>query len=123
MRTKLLLTISSLTLLGGFAHAGPDEQGIDALLKRMSFDEKISMLSGDSTGFNAPGIERLGIPTLYMSDGPVGVRSGKATAYPVTIGMAASWDANEEETKSLDWPAPIWLEGRATMTSRRWCAA
>jgi beta-glucosidase len=94
MRTKLLLTISSLTLLGGFAHAGPDEQGIDALLKQMSFDEKISMLSGDSTGFNAPGIERLGIPTIYMSDGPVGVRSGKSTAYPVTIGLSASWDAD-----------------------------
>jgi beta-glucosidase len=94
MRTKLLLTISSLSLLGGFAHAGPDEQGINALLKQMSFDEKISMLSGDSTGFNAPGIERLGIPAIYMSDGPVGVRSGKATAYPVSIGLAASWDAD-----------------------------
>ena len=51
------------------------------------------MLSGDSTGFCAPGVQRLGIPALYMSDGPVGVRTGKATAYPVTINLAASWDA------------------------------
>ena len=29
-----------------------------------------------------------------MTDGPVGVRTGAATAWPVSINMAASWDTN-----------------------------
>lgn len=73
---------------------GQIEKKIDGLMSELTFDEKITMLSGDSTGFNAPGISRLGIPPIKMSDGPVGVRSGKATAYPVSVNVAASWDTS-----------------------------
>lgn len=70
----------------------PIDDRIEALLAKMTLEEKISLLGGDSTGFNSPGIPRLGIPPIKMSDGPVGVRTGLATAYPVSINMAASWD-------------------------------
>jgi beta-glucosidase len=67
---------------------------IEKLVKQLSLDEKITMLSGDSTGFNGAGIGRLGIPPIKMADGPVGVRVGAATAFPVSVNMAASWDTN-----------------------------
>jgi len=65
---------------------------IEDVLSQMTLDEKIAMLSGDSTGFNGSGVSRLGIPAILMSDGPVGVRTGSATAYPVSVNMASSWD-------------------------------
>ena len=38
-------------------------------------------------------ISRLGIPSLRMSDGPMGVHDyGLTTAYPAGIALAASWD-------------------------------
>jgi beta-glucosidase len=72
----------------------PVETRIDDLLPRMTLAEKIAMLSGDKTGFNASGVERLGIPPIRMSDGPVGVRTGVATAWSASVNMAASWDTN-----------------------------
>ena len=74
------------------AKANPDDARIEALLSKMTLEEKVLLLGGDSTGFNSCGIPRLGIPPIKMSDGPVGVRTGNATAYPVSINMAASWD-------------------------------
>jgi beta-glucosidase len=72
----------------------PVETRIDDLLPRLTLAEKITMLGGDETRFNACGVERLGIPPIRMTDGPVGVRTGAATAWPVSINMAASWDTN-----------------------------
>ena len=70
----------------------PVEARVEDLLKRMTLDEKIEQLGGDSTGFEAGWNRRLGIPGIKMTDGPVGVRWGKATAFPASIGMAATWD-------------------------------
>lgn len=72
----------------------PVDDRIEDLLTRMTLEEKVEILSGDSTGFNGPGIERLGIPPIKMTDGPVGVRTGNSTAYPVSVNMAASWDTS-----------------------------
>src|SRR5208283_2278748 len=72
----------------------PVETRIDDLLPRLTLPEKIAMLGGDETGFNGSGVERLGIPPIRMTDGPVGVRTGASTAWPVSINMAASWDTN-----------------------------
>ncbi|HAH23417.1 MAG TPA: hypothetical protein DCL77_06635, partial [Prolixibacteraceae bacterium] len=37
----------------------------------------------------------LGVPTIKMSDGPVGVRTyGSTTAYPAGILSASTWDAD-----------------------------
>jgi beta-glucosidase len=66
------------------------EARIEDLLNRMTLEEKADMLGG--TGFDSKPNDRLGIPALKMTDGPVGVRSGEATAFPVSVAMAASWD-------------------------------
>ena len=66
------------------------EARVEDLLKRMTLDEKIDLLGG--TGFATKKIDRLGIPELRMTDGPVGVRWGNSTAFPVSIASAATWD-------------------------------
>ncbi len=70
----------------------PVENRVEDLLSRMTLKEKIAMLGG--TGFTTTPIPRLGIPPLKMSDGPLGVRWGKSTAFPAGTCMAASWDTS-----------------------------
>jgi beta-glucosidase len=68
------------------------EQRVDALLKKMTLEEKIDYLGGVD-GFYIRAIERLGLPALKMADGPFGVRNyGPSTAFPAGIALAASWD-------------------------------
>jgi beta-glucosidase len=71
------------------------------LVARMTVDEKIAQVHGikDATHFRfVPGVPRLGIPELRVSNGPAGVGPGgagsqkPATAWPAPIAMAASWD-------------------------------
>src|SRR2546430_9173048 len=70
-----------------------------SLLGALTDDEKISLLGGDDvfgvsggahthTGTSA-GVARVGLPTIYFSDGPVGPRQGAATAMPTPMGLAA----------------------------------
>ena len=66
------------------------EERVNDLLTRLTLKEKIDLLGG--TGFATNPIDRLGIPELRMADGPVGVRWGESTAFPVSIAMAATWD-------------------------------
>jgi beta-glucosidase len=91
----------------------PDQRA-DLLIKVMTLDEKISLLHGGGwkpilggpeslpagslggAGF-IPGIPRLGIPDLQLSDAAVGVARGAvlgryATALPSGVSEAASWD-------------------------------
>jgi len=70
----------------------PIEKRIEDLLNRMTLAEKVEMLEGE--GFNSPANERLGIPPLNMTDGPVGVRWEKATAFPASVSMASTWDTD-----------------------------
>ena len=49
------------------------ETKIEKLLKELTLDEKIGMIHGDGL-FRTKAVERLGIPALKMSDGPMGVR-------------------------------------------------
>jgi len=94
------------------------EKAIEDLLKQMTLSEKISLLSGRNRWYTVP-IERLGIPSLVMTDGPHGVRTGghgsnrivsSATAYPTGVSMASTWNrdliervgaALAEETRHL----------------------
>ncbi len=94
----------SITTLGGNSQQSQNQipiymnkdnsvdQRVDDLLSRMTLEEKISLLGG--TGFATKPIERLGIPELKMSDGPLGVRWEKSTAFPAGTAMAASWDTS-----------------------------
>lgn len=70
----------------------PVEDRINDLLGKMTLEEKIAMLGGDSTGFDTKEIKRLGIPAIHVTDGPLGVRNGRATAFPAGVAVAASWD-------------------------------
>lgn len=49
------------------------ERYIDSLLHLLTLEEKISMIHGAGL-FRTEGVERLGIPPLHFSDGPMGVR-------------------------------------------------
>jgi beta-glucosidase len=68
------------------------EGRVDALLSKMTLEEKIEILGGINDLDTRP-ISRLGIPSLRISDGPMGVHDyGLTTAYPAGIALAASWD-------------------------------
>jgi beta-glucosidase len=81
---------------GGWASAS---RQASVLVQQLTLDEKISLVHGDqfgSAGFagHVPGIPRLGIPDLYLADGPNGVGDGATgvTAFPVAESDAASFD-------------------------------
>lgn len=82
-----------------------NKEKAELLLKQLTLDEKIGMIHGDGL-FHTKGVERLGIPPLYMSDGPMGVRaewendawipighSQDACSYlPSNSAIAATWN-------------------------------
>ena len=63
----------------------------------MTQAEEVTLLGGDvqnaapHTGKSFE-IDRLGIPAVYYSDGPVGPRQGSATAMPIPLALAATMD-------------------------------
>jgi beta-glucosidase len=88
---------------------------IEELLGQMTLEEKVAMTAG-TDAWHSTGVERLGIPSIKMTDGPKGARgdgtSGTTSAsFPVGAALAATWDpelirevgsALGEETKSKD---------------------
>ncbi|MFD5018725.1 beta-glucosidase [Paenibacillus sp. NPDC058367] len=77
---------------------------IHELISQMTLEEKAGLCSGLDF-WNTKGIERLGIPSLMVTDGPHGLRKQKesadhlglhnsvpATCFPSAAGMASSWD-------------------------------
>ena len=76
-----------------------------ALLEQLTLEEKVGMIHGAHL-FSTQGVERLGIPPLVMSDGPMGVRqefepdhwkavgySDDAVSYlPCNSALAATWN-------------------------------
>jgi beta-glucosidase len=71
---------------------GDVEKRVEAILGRMTLAEKIDYIGGFED-FYVRAYPHLGITSLKMSDGPLGVRNyGPATAFPAGIAMAASWD-------------------------------
>lgn len=85
------------------AHRPPRVTGdlrVDRLLTRMTLDEKLTMIEGQAeaastTQYQAgylPGIPRLGIPSLRLSDGPPGVITRQdSTGMTSTMGVAATF--------------------------------
>ncbi|MCD7725387.1 MAG: glycoside hydrolase family 3 C-terminal domain-containing protein [Clostridiales bacterium] len=50
------------------------EKEIDKIMKKLTLDEKLAMIHG-ATLFKSGAVERLGIPGISTSDGPMGVRA------------------------------------------------
>ncbi len=70
------------------------EKRVDALLGKMTLEEKITLLGGMNDFYIRP-LPRFGLPQLRMSDGPMGVHDyGETTAYAAGIALAASWDTD-----------------------------
>lgn len=83
----------------------PLEQRIEDALSRMTLKEKINIIHAQSK-FSAPGVPRLGIPELWCTDGPMGVRpevlwdeweqaewtNDSCTAFPALSCLAATWN-------------------------------
>lgn len=85
-----LAFVLSSTLLTQHLHAATVD--VERLVAEMTDTEKVDFIGGVND-FDIRQIERLGIPKVTTSDGPMGVRAhGEAEAYPAGIGLAASWD-------------------------------
>lgn len=83
----------------------PIEERVEDALSRMTLHEKIAMCHAQGK-FSSPGVPRLGIPDLWMSDGPHGVRAeinwndwgyskrtnDSITAFPALTALAATWN-------------------------------
>ena len=70
-----------------------EQQKVEALVQRMSTEEKLDYIGG--TGFAIRAVPSVGLPALEMSDGPYGTRSNAglpSTTYAAGIGLAATWD-------------------------------
>lgn len=78
--------------------------GIDEIIEKLKLEEKAALLQGWST-WTTRGVNRLAIPSMFLSDGPHGLRkqaekgnhlglgtSIKATCFPTAATMANSWD-------------------------------
>src|SRR5579884_121314 len=71
---------------------------IQDLLAQMTLEEKVAMLAGTNMWYTVP-VERLGIPSLKMTDGPNGARGAgsltggvKTAAFPAEISLASTWN-------------------------------
>ncbi|RYF26121.1 MAG: hypothetical protein EOO42_02305 [Flavobacteriales bacterium] len=72
----------------------PVEDRVKALLSQMTLEEKLDYIGGYK-GFYLRPIERLGLPEIKLTDGPVGThKDGRSVAYPASILSAATWDTN-----------------------------
>ncbi len=89
----------ALVLLPGPLAGQGSPARVDSLLRSMTLEEKVSFLRGEpdpagegQAGY-MPGVPRLGIPPLRLTDGPAGVRTRlPATALPAPVALAASFD-------------------------------
>ena len=70
---------------------------MDELINELSLEEKVSLLGGQDF-WSLPAIPRIGLRSLVMSDGPVGVRGtgwapeDPSVALPSPTAVAATWD-------------------------------
>ena len=89
------------------------------LVNRMTLEEKAILLTGNGWWATHP-IERLGVPSISLTDGPHGVRKGQgaglstsvpATCFPTASALSCSWDpdlvrevgvALGEESQAID---------------------
>ncbi len=110
---KRLLYLAGLAVLAAAACRGPvspqdtltlNDKSIDALIARMTLEEKVNMLHS-KTNMSSAGVERLGIADMHYADGPFGIREegvpngfqsagwtlDSATYFPTGSALAATW--------------------------------
>ncbi|WP_026411006.1 glycoside hydrolase family 3 C-terminal domain-containing protein [Actinomadura oligospora] len=96
----LAATVALVTSGTAVAESPPGPSGrVRTLVGRMTLDEKLGFVSGTSDPHDRgeagyiPGVPRLGIPELRLTDGPAGVRVAEhATAMPAPVALASSFD-------------------------------
>lgn len=113
MKKKSLLILAFACMAGALPAQTPvyldDSQPIEARVKdalsRMTLEEKVALCHAQSK-FSSAGVPRLGIPEIWMSDGPHGVRAeinwndwgyanwtnDSITAFPALTCLAATWN-------------------------------
>lgn len=113
MKSLFLTLVASLITFGVKGESLPIYQDeskdidlrVEDALSRMTLQEKINMIHAQGK-FSSPGVARLGIPDLWMSDGPHGVRmeinwndwkhagrtNDSVTAFPALTALAATWN-------------------------------
>ena len=109
MRGLTLATILITLLIGTELKAQTPtnemEAKIDSIIAQLTLEEKVAMCHAQSK-FTTPGVARLGIPEIWMSDGPHGVRpeikwnewgqanwtNDFATAFPALTALAATFN-------------------------------
>ena len=120
MKKTLLVPLAGAVLLASCGQAGngnagpvyldvdrPLEERVEDALSRMTLEEKVRVLHAQSK-FSSAGVPRLGIPELWCTDGPHGIRpevlwdewdqagwtNDSCVAFPALTCLAATW--NEE---------------------------
>ncbi|PTN09785.1 glycoside hydrolase family 3 C-terminal domain-containing protein [Mangrovibacterium marinum] len=109
MKKSLLILALAVFSQIGFAQVQLSEdeieQKIDEIIPQLSLKEKVAMCHAQSK-FSSPGVPRLGIPEIWMADGPHGVRAeinwddwghagwtnDSVTAFPALTCLAASFN-------------------------------
>jgi beta-glucosidase len=95
--TVLIFAVISLNLLR--ASDNDLEAKADKLVSGMTLDEKLHLIHG--CGFQSAGVPRLGLPPIYTTGSSMGLTVSpwpavkgmeKATAFPATIMLAATWN-------------------------------
>ncbi|MFW6154431.1 MAG: glycoside hydrolase family 3 C-terminal domain-containing protein [Planctomycetota bacterium] len=95
------------------------EQRVAALLEQMTTDEKIAMLCGDGMWF-LRGVERLGVPSIRMTDCGHGVTATDqehtcATCFPTAVGQASTWNTDLLETMGAAMGCEVRASGNSIL--------
>lgn len=90
------------------------EQKIQKLVSELTLDEKIGMIHGNGL-FRTKAVERLGIPELTMSDGPMGVRKELQNSKWIPIGNTDDYVTYLPSNSAL---ASTWNKELAYLTGK-----